>query len=146
MAQSTDTVDVEHILKQNHPYYTQVQQQMYVTGALYTDFVVYLPKESAIVRVKRDDCFANISIPQLKQFFYDFIVPEMFTKTIYNKRVCQDTLDSIINKVVHVAAQEKVQPALNQLTILSLPPPVTATTVSGVKRKTSVAGPQLKKK
>ena len=116
-----------------------------VTGALYTDFVVYLPKESVIVRVKRDDCFANSSIPQLKQFFYDFIVPEMFTKTIYNKRVCQDTLDSIINKVVQVAVQEKVQDELNQLTILSLPP-VTTSTVSGVKRKSSVTGPQLKKK
>ena len=102
LAQSTDTVDVDYILKQNHHYYTQVQHQMYVTGALYTDFVVYLPKESAVVRVKTDDCFANISIPQLKQFFYDFIVPEMFTKTIYNRRVCQDTLDSIINKVVQV--------------------------------------------
>ena len=146
LAQSTDTVDVDYILKQNHHYYTQVQHQMYVTGALYTDFVVYLPKESAVVRVKRDDCFANISIPQLKQFFYDFIVPEMFTKTIYNKRVCQDTLDSIINKVVQVADQEKVQHELNQLTILSLPPPVTTSTVSGLKRKSSVAGPQLKKK
>ena len=146
LAQSTDTVDVDYILKQNHHYYTQVQHQMYVTGALYTDFVVYLPKESAIVRVKRDDCFANISIPQLKQFFYDFIVPEMFTKPIYNKRVCQDTLDSIINKVVQVADQEKVQHELNQLTILSLPPPVTTSTVSGLKRESSVAGPQLKKK
>ena len=70
----------------------------------------------------------------------------MFTKTIYNKRVCQDTLDSIINKVVQVADQEKVQHKLNQLTILSLPPPVTTSTVSGLKRKSSVAGPQLKKK
>ena len=87
-----------------------------------------------------------ISIPELKQFFYDFIVPEMFSKTIYNKRVCQDTLDSIINKVVQVANQEKVQHELNQLTILYLPPPVTTSTVSGVKRKSSVAGPQLKKK
>ena len=70
----------------------------------------------------------------------------MFTKTIYNKRVCQDTLDSIINKVVQVADQEKVQHELNQLTILSLPPPVTTSTVSGVKRKSYVAGPQSKKK
>ena len=139
-------IDVEYILKQNHLYYTQVQQQMYVSGALYTDFVVYLPKESAIVRVKRDDCFANISIPQLKQFFYDYIVPEMFTKTIYNKRVCQDTLGSIINKVVQVADQENAQHELNQLTLLPLPPPVTTSTVSGVKRKSSVAAPQLKKK
>ena len=70
----------------------------------------------------------------------------MFTKTIYNKRVCQDTLDSIINKVVQVADQQKVQHELNQLTVLSLPPPVTTSTVSGVKRKSSVAVPQLKKK
>ena len=118
------TVDVEYILKQTLPYYTQVQHQMYVTGALYTDFVVYLPKESVIVRVKKDDCFANVSIPQLKQIFYDFIVPEMFTKTIYDKQVCQDTIDSIINKVVQVADQEKVQHELNQLTIPSLPPPL----------------------
>ena len=59
LAQSTHRV--EYILKQNHPYYTQVLQQMYVTGALYTNFVVYLPKESAIVRAKRDDCFANFN-------------------------------------------------------------------------------------
>ena len=70
----------------------------------------------------------------------------MFTKTIYNKRVCQDTLNSIINKVVQVADQEKVQDELNQLTILSLPPPVSTSTVSGVKRKSFVAGPQFKKK
>ena len=68
LAQSTDTVDVDYILKQNHHYYTQVQHQ------------------------------------------------------------------------------EKVQHELNQLTILSLPPPVTTSTVSGLKRKSSVAGPQLKKK
>ena len=132
LAQPTDTVDVEYILKHTHPYYTQVQPQMYVTGALYIDFVVYLPKESAVVRVKKDDCFANVSIPQLKQFFYDFIVPEMCTKTIYDKQVCQDTIDSIINKVIQVADQENVQYELNQLTILSLPPPLTTATVDRV--------------
>ena len=68
----------------------------------------------------------------------------MFTKTIYN--MPGHAVDSIINKVVQVADQEKVQHELNQLTLLSLPSPVTTSTVSGVKRKSSVAGPQLKKK
>ena len=147
LIKSTDAANVEYHLKCPHPYYTQIQHQMYVTGALYTDFVVFLPKQSATVRVMKDNFFAVLSVPKLKQFFYDFIVPEMLTKTIYDKHVCKETIDSIVNKVVQAVDQEKVQNELNQLTIPSLPPLVTSSTVSsGVKRKNSVPVPLSKKK
>ena len=78
---STDAANVEYHLKCPHSYYTQVQHQMYVTGERYTYFVLFLPKESMTVRVTtKDDSFADLSVPKLKQLFYDFIVPEMFTK------------------------------------------------------------------
>ena len=68
----------------------------------------------------------------------------MFTKTIYDKQVCQDTTDSIINKFIQVADQEKVQHELNQLTRLSLPPLVTTSTVSiGCKEKEFASWPTI---
>ena len=72
-------------LKLSHPYYTQVQHQLYITGASYTDFVIYFPKEYSIVRVKKDDYFASVSVPLLRKFFYSSIVPEMFQTSIYKK-------------------------------------------------------------
>ena len=123
-------------LKSSHPYYTQVQHQMYITGASYTDFVIYLPKESSIVREKKDDYFANVSVPLLKKFFYNSIVPEMFHKSIYQKYVCKDVLDDLLYKVVQSTENKTVQDKLNQLTLLSSPPPPpsTGSTVRPAKR------------
>ena len=44
-----------------------MQYQMYITGASYSDFVIFLPKESSIVTVKKDDYFVNLSVPLLKK-------------------------------------------------------------------------------
>ena len=51
------------ILKPNHAYYSQVQHQMFVTGFSYTDFVVFLRKDSCIIRIKKDDDYELKSVP-----------------------------------------------------------------------------------
>ena len=50
---------------------------MHITGASYTDCLIYLSKESSIVRVKKVDYFANVSVPLLKKFFYSSIVTQV---------------------------------------------------------------------
>ena len=106
---------------------------MYITGTSYTDFFIYLPKESTIVRVKKETCYANVSVPLLKKFFYDSIVPEILQKMIHQKYVCKDVLDDLLDNVVQATTDnEKVQYELNQLT---LPPPFPPITVTPLKRK-----------
>ena len=51
--------------------------------------------------------------------FCESIVPEMFTKTIFEKYVCKDVLDNLVYKVVQTFDHERVQRQLNQLSILS---------------------------
>ena len=140
----------QYVLKPSHPYHTQIQHQMYITGASYTDFVIYLPKESTIVRVPKDDGYATVSVPLLKKFFYNSIVPEMFQKSIYQKYVCKDVLDDLLNNVVQTIENENIQYQLNQLTLLSSPlPPSISSTARPTKRKfnhSSKAAPPSKKK
>ena len=59
---------IKYSLKHTHQYYTQVQHQMLVTGTSYTDFVLYLPKESCIVRVGKDESYHQVSVPLLEDF------------------------------------------------------------------------------
>ena len=59
---------MKYSLKHTHQYYTQVQHQMFVTGTSYADFVLYLPKESCIVRVGKDDSYHKVSVPLLEDF------------------------------------------------------------------------------
>ena len=65
--------DDKLILKSNHAYYSQVQHQMFVTGFSYTDFVVFLRKDSCIIRIRKDDDYELKSVPLLENFMY--IVP-----------------------------------------------------------------------
>ena len=75
----------------------------------------------------------------------------MFQKSIYQKYVCNDVLDDLLNKVVQSTTNKKVQYKLNQLTLLSSPlPPSTGSTVRPVKikfaRSSNAMPPQSKKK
>ena len=108
----SQTVEEEQnvTLKPNHPYYTQVQHQMYITWASYTDFIIYLPKEYSIVRVNKSDYFTNVLVPLFKKFFYNSIVPGMFQKSIYH--VCKNVLDDLLNKVVQSTENELSQSEL----------------------------------
>ncbi|XP_054840043.1 uncharacterized protein LOC129332807 [Eublepharis macularius] len=67
-------------LKKNHPYYTQVQCQMGVTGLKKADFVVHTNKETAIAPVDFDPVFWDSTVPKLEKFYTDAVVPHLEQK------------------------------------------------------------------
>lgn len=69
-----------YTLKKNHPYYTQVQCQMGVTGLKKADFVVHTNKETAIAPVDFDPSFWANTVPKLEKFYTDAVVPYLEQK------------------------------------------------------------------
>ncbi|XP_053315958.1 uncharacterized protein LOC128483709 [Spea bombifrons] len=64
-----------YILKPNHPYYTQVQCQLAVTGMERADFVVYTTKDTAAVSVSPDHSFWEEAESKLKKFYREAVIP-----------------------------------------------------------------------
>ncbi|XP_048362702.1 translation initiation factor IF-2-like [Sphaerodactylus townsendi] len=64
-----------YMLKKSHPYYTQVQCQMGVTGLKKADFVVHTNKETAVAPVDFDPVFWDATEPKLEKFYKDAVVP-----------------------------------------------------------------------
>ena len=62
-------------LKRNHAYYTQVQVQMFVAGYPFCDFVVWRPDEVFIETIERDDVFLQSLLPNLRSFYFRFVLP-----------------------------------------------------------------------
>ena len=54
-----ELVDGELNLKKGHPYYTQVQTQIFVTDSKYCDFVVWTLKDCAILRILPNPSFGG---------------------------------------------------------------------------------------
>ena len=52
-----DFLTEEGYLKKTHPYYTQIQMQIYVCNANLAHFFVYAPKAHHLVQIQRDDEF-----------------------------------------------------------------------------------------
>ncbi|XP_016851173.2 uncharacterized protein LOC103279721 [Anolis carolinensis] len=69
-------------LKKTHPYYTQVQCQMGVTGHDKADLVVYTNKETAIAPVDFDPDFWENTVPKLEKFYTEAVVPHVQEKTV----------------------------------------------------------------
>lgn len=67
-------------LKKTHPYYTQVQCQMQVTGLEKADFVVHTNKETVITPVNFDPVFWEKTVPKLEKFYTDAVVPYLEEK------------------------------------------------------------------
>ena len=62
-------------LRENHPYYYQVQLQLYVTKYQLCDFVVYTPSDMCIVTVDRDDAFIEDMVAKMSAFYEEFYKP-----------------------------------------------------------------------
>lgn len=61
-------------LRENHQYYDQVQGQLHITGKSVCDFMVWTPKDCAIVRITKQLSWeSNISV--LTDFYFDKFVP-----------------------------------------------------------------------
>ena len=69
-----ETSDTECKLKEDHPYYAQVQGQMAVTGAKWCDFIVYTSKGIYVKRIPFDPVFwAGLEQKLLSYYFDHFI-------------------------------------------------------------------------
>ena len=66
-------------LKRNHPYYHQVQLQLFVGADLYDwcDFCVYTTKGVAVERILLDTNWCSTAIPELESYFDAYMLPEI---------------------------------------------------------------------
>ena len=68
-------------LKRNHSYYLQVQCQMFVTGSLFCDFVVFTEKALVVVRIMPDSTAWEAALQKAKSFFNKCILPALMQAT-----------------------------------------------------------------
>ena len=71
---------------------------MFMCQKKYTDFHVYLPKESFVQRITSSDDYEK-HIPKLEKYFDDYIVPEMFSKKILSKEIASRIMKEIIDSI-----------------------------------------------
>uniref|UniRef100_A0A3Q3ANK9 YqaJ viral recombinase domain-containing protein n=1 Tax=Kryptolebias marmoratus TaxID=37003 RepID=A0A3Q3ANK9_KRYMA len=64
-------------LKKHHPYYTQVQTEIFVTKSNHCDLVVCTEKDMAIVRVFPDQEFWEPHLQKAQSFFKNICLPEL---------------------------------------------------------------------
>ena len=75
-------IDVHGNLRQSHRYYSQVQMQMFVLEKCVCDFVIYTMKGMYITCVPIDNEFCKKLTRTTTQFFFNYIMPEILSKTI----------------------------------------------------------------
>ena len=66
-------------LKRTHGYYHQVQLELYVCSdqCSWCDFCVYTTKGIIIDRIYPDQEWVKKNIPELKEYYYKYILPEL---------------------------------------------------------------------
>ncbi|XP_014676996.1 PREDICTED: uncharacterized protein LOC106816868 isoform X2 [Priapulus caudatus] len=69
-------------IKVNHPYYTQMQMQMFVTNMIYCDLVVWTTLSCHVERVDRDEDFINAMVVKLADIWQSAIMPELLTRAL----------------------------------------------------------------
>ena len=108
--------DHSYELKPNHPYYTQVQHQMFVTGTSYCDFEVYLPKESCTFRIKIDPDYLQHCVRKLVTFFNSIILPYLYNiDDIEISTTCKNVINNLLKKVEENVNRQIVINELQQL-------------------------------
>ena len=68
------TVDGRHILKKEHPYYSQVITQMGATGRKWCNFFIYSRQGSLTVRIKFDDSWWQSLVSACDTFFLNHMI------------------------------------------------------------------------
>ena len=67
-------------LKKSHPYHTQVQVQLHVTGFCFAHFVVWTEKGMHRETIMRDDEFFNTHLSRANEVYKVAILPELLAK------------------------------------------------------------------
>lgn len=76
----------ELYLQQNHEYYFQIQQQMWVTGYNICLFVMYIKNDLLQLIVRHDKTFTEKLVVKEKLYFLEVIMLEMFGKWFTSKK------------------------------------------------------------
>ena len=64
-------------LRCKHAYYMPVVTQLFITKALYCDFVVWSPSEFHIERIFPDPSFASVHLEKLRVFYFIHMPPAL---------------------------------------------------------------------
>ena len=73
-----DNGEEQLTLRHNHPYYSQVQGQMAITGRSWCDFVIYTEKGLSIERISFNCDFWQMELlPKLTDFYDNCLAPEI---------------------------------------------------------------------
>lgn len=70
-------LDENHNLRPSHPYYAQIQLQMYVSEMDVCDFMVWTKTSSITCRIGRDEPYLQKTLPKAKVFFMEHLLPEL---------------------------------------------------------------------
>ena len=80
------TNDGDLLLKKNHPYYFQVQQQLLITEVQYCDFVLHCNVgHPYVIRICADLEVQNQIVENTKRFWYNVSAPEYFLMRVPRK-------------------------------------------------------------
>lgn len=63
-------------LQNNHPYFDQIQGQMYLTGAVKCYFVVYTTKELFVTEINKNDNW-EFNIDNLVNLYVQYMLPHL---------------------------------------------------------------------
>ena len=80
-------------LRRDHGYYYQCQIQMFVTGRLFCDFVVWTPRDIYIERITFDKELIQTIVPTAKKFWKLCVLPEPLGKW-YTRQQCPDSYET----------------------------------------------------
>ena len=80
-------------LERNHPYYYQIQLQMFVTGHDFCDFVVWCPNDLYVERICIDTAFLKVNIEKAVTFHKLIIVPELLCRFFTRKAALYDRVE-----------------------------------------------------
>ena len=77
---ASNAKDSSLVLKKTHPYFYQVQHQMYVCNVQWADFIVRTPKQVFIQQVPRDTQFFASVHAKLKAFYFEHLLPAFYAE------------------------------------------------------------------
>lgn len=79
-----EVINDEFCLKENSPYYFQIQTQLLVTERSYCDFFIWTNKDEKRIYVNRNDkLIPEIIIPKVTDFYHNYMIP-VIARKCYN--------------------------------------------------------------
>ena len=88
-------------LSPTHKYFYQVQGQIALCRAAYCDFICWTTKGLFIERVKKDETFIAQMLPELKQFFVRYLLPELLTHNLSHSTSSSAKENEILYCICH---------------------------------------------